>query len=536
MNPRGEGKRKYASLALGSLLSLSLFLNPLFAEEKDVNVRFARKDYNVSFDEQKFLYKIEPDAEYQVKKEVLASAIIDDNVNEIKKKKQVLEDKIDEFLYENPSEMDLFTAYKDIDFKIAHESPFNIDSPILDIVAERKGNELSCDVKLSSYKSVMRWDKRASVIISYPKDTSIIRLPDKVHEIDVNSTDMYGRYKTRDVTFSDEKEVLGFGFELLFETLKQTVKDSYGITALLPFSPVEFEKWLEKNERRRRDKKTKSMVQDRNWRQYQPQGDVQSKFEAGRKFSLQFKGKPERIDFFVNSNLYQNPLNPTKEATTLNNESIMLKVISVFIDEPTEKTTAGQLIKLGWTIDERVEEFIGEYENKKLHNLDEKELFYHKIKLWDAQIYPFVTLLEGVKDRELKGSLDNIPEYNKYIQNVNGIQKAIMPLQSILIKYNEKKSRTNARDTLQFLKEIANAIDCYGTKNGKYPADLEILVVKGYLKELKNDEWGNEIIYNKRTSENKDWAYELRSAGKDGKFGNWAENGDDVALGKGKEP
>lgn len=536
MNPRRKGRRSYATLFLSPLLSLFLSLNPSFAEQKEVNVTFRRQEYNVSFDEQKFLYKTEPDAEYQVKKEILASAIIEDSVNKIKKDGQVLEEKIDEFIYGNPSKMDLFIAYKDVDFKIAHESPFNIDSPILNIIAERKGKELSCEVKLSSYEKVIKWDKRASVIISYPKDTSIIRLPDKAHEINVNSTDTYGRYRTREVPFCDEREVLGIGAELFLATLEQTVLDSYGIKSRLLFSPIKFEEWLEKNERRRRDKKTKSMLRNRNWRQYQPQGDVQSRFESGRTFSLKFEGKPDRIDFFVNSSLCQNPLNPTKEATTLNNESIMLKVIQVFIDEPTEKTTAGQLVKLGRTIENNIEEFIAEYENKKLRNLKEKDIFYNKIKLWDAQTNAFVTLLEGVKDRELKGGLDNIPEYKKYVQNVNGIQNAIMPLNSLLIRYNEKKSRTNARDTLQFLHEIASAIDSYGDKNGKYPEDLGILVVKGHLHELKNDEWGNEIIYSKRTSGNKDWAYELRSAGKDRKFGDLAENGDDVAFAKAKEP
>lgn len=531
------GRKRFASLVAGSFLFLSAFLHPCAAEEKTFDVKFKRQTYNVRLDESKQAYYVFPDADYATRREVLASAIIESLVQQIENRKNTLEEKLEEFLYSNPSHMHLKTYYKDVDFKIAHESPFNIDSPILDIVAERKGKELSCEIKLSSYESVMLWDKRASVVISYPEDTSIIRRPDKAHEIYVDSKDIYGRYRTREVPFCDEREVIGIGIELLEERLKQTLEEGYGIKGRLFFSPIEGEEWLEKNERTRREKKTKSMVRDRNWRQYQPRGEMQSPFEVGRTFSLKFEGKPERIDFFINSSLYQNPLNPSKKATTLNNESIMLKLISVFIDEPTDKTTAGRLVKLGRTIEEESEELIDEYKKKRLQNIKEKEGFYHRLKFRGSEVFPFITLLEAVKDKELVGNLDNIYDYERFRQNVSGIRKSVIPLKKLLIKYEEKRE-SNAKDTLSYFRILSEAIDRYRCRNKKYPETLEALARENYIPELKNDEWGNKILYKKRTSKDGDWAYELWSPGKDGKFSDNInyKTEDDIYLGKVSTP
>lgn len=529
----GRRGKTYAGIVAGSLFLLSAFSSPCIAEEKKIEVNLKRRNYIVKFDDEKFIYSINPNENKEKRREVLASAIIEDIVQRAKKKNSLLEKKIDEFLYENPSRMELYASEKDIDFGISHESPLYIEQPKLILKSFREGKKLHLEFKLDSQNYVIRWFRDSGIIMSWPKDTHLIRKVDRVYEFDFSSRDSLGRFNLKEISFPEEKEVGGMFIDSIEQRLKDLAKEKYGIAPEAFLLPVEFEEWLEGKEKSRRESKIKSKIAGRNYAEYQPAASIsqffQSPFEAGRIFTIEFEGKPDRIDFFVNTNLYPSPLNQEKEATSTKNNSILLKAISAYIGEPTEKTTAGALIKLGRTIEERIDEFSGEHENRKLNSFEEKELFYEKLKSWDSQIYPFITMLEELKGRKLEGNPDDIREYRRFKQNVYGIQKAIMPLESVLIKYEENDG-LNASRTEDLLKIIAGAVKKYASENRRYPESLETLEKEGYVKELKNDEWGNKLFYRAVKFNDGETGYDIRSAGRDGKFEKLPFNGDDICT------
>ncbi len=538
MNFRKKGAN-YAGIFASSLFLLSAFSSPCIAEEKQFEVSFKRKGYNVKFDDEKFTYSINPNENKEKRREVLASAIIEDIVQGAKKKNALLEEKIEGFLYKNPSRMELHTSDKDIDFGISHESPLYIEQPKLILKSFKEGKKLQLEFQLDSQDYVIRWFRNSGIIMSWPKDTQIIRRVDRVYEFDLNSKDSLGRFNLKEISFPEEKEVAGMIIDSLEERLRDFAKEKYGIVAEAFLSPIEFEEWLEGKEKSRRENKIKSKLAGRNYAKYQPAASIsqtfQSPFEAGRIFTIEFEGKPNRIDFFVNTNLYPNPLNQEKEATSTKSNSILLKAISAYLDEPTEKTTAGAIIKLGRTIEERIDEFSEEHENRKLNSFEEKEIFYEKLKSWDSQIYPFITMLEELKERKLTGNLDGIREYKKFKQNVYGIQKAIMPLKSLLIKYEENDG-LNVSRAEDLLKVIVGAVRHYASENGRYPESLETLKREGYIKELKNDEWGNKLFYRVVKFNDGETGYDIRSAGRDGEFEELPFNGDDICTASTEPP
>lgn len=535
---KGRNSSRYARIIGGALFFLSAFSHNSFADEKQFDVRYKRQDYKIVLDEDKFNYRINPEVEnYETSKEVLASAVVENLVQETRKRKEVLEEKIEDFIYENPSTMDLQYSCKDVDFKIANETQFPTNPPKLDIIATKEGNKLELKFSLDSQDYVMMWGKDCSIIIGYPKDTRITRRVDKPYEIDFNSKNKFERNKTKEVSLYEEREVGGMLVESIQKRITDIVKQKYGLPAQALLLPKELEEWLGEKEKDRREEKIKGRVQEKNWREYQPTSAIpdglQSRYETARKFSVDFFGKPERIDFFVNSYLRLNEIDSSKEITSLKENRILLKAISAYLNEPTEKTTVGKIVKRGRTIDKTVKDILGEYDNHKLKNLDEKEEFYYKLKLWNSQIYPFVTLMEELKEKQLKGGLDNVPEYRKFEHNVKCIQEKILPLESILIIYNEEKKPftskpiekeksmpfkaygglINASDTNQLFNFLTVALECYKTSEGSYPEDLQVLVTEKYISELESDRLGNKILYRKNRG-----GYVLKSAGRDLQF------------------
>jgi|GEM_PF-4422167 predicted transcriptional regulator len=525
--------KAYAGIVAGSLFLLSSFSNISIAEEKKVEITFNRKSYRVGFDDEKFIYRINPNENKEMRREVLASAIIEDLAQGARKKNSLLEEKIDEFLYDNPSRMELYAIDKDIDFGISHETPLYIEPPKLILKSFKEGKKLQLEFKLDSQDYVIRWFRDSGIIMSWPKDTHIIRRVDGVYELDFDSKDSLGRFNLKEILFPEEKEVAGMFIDSIEQRLKDLAKAKYGIAAETFLLSIKFEEWLEGKEKSRRESKIKSKIAGRNYAEYLPASSTsqtfQSPFEVGRIFNIEFEGKPDRIDFLVNTNLYPSPLNPQKEATSTESNLILLKVISAYIDEPTDKSTAGAIIKLGRTIEERIDEFLEEHENKRLNSFEEKEIFYKKLKSWDSQIYPFITMLEELKERKLTGNPDDIREYKRFKQNVYGIQKAIMPLKSLLIKY-EEDDELNVDRTMDLLKIIEGAVKKYASENRRYPESLEILEKEGYIKKLKNDEWGNKLSYRVLRFSDGGTGYEIMSAGRDGTFEKLPCNGDDLGV------
>jgi len=69
---------------------------------------------------------------------------------------------------------------------------------------------------------------------------------------------------------------------------------------------------------------------------------------------------------------------------------------------------------------------------------------------------------------------------------------------------------------------IATALDMYELDNGEYPATLDELMDKKYLKKIPKDPWGRAYFY-KPAPDKKD--YDLMTYGKDGVAG----GGDDIS-------
>jgi hypothetical protein len=311
--------------------------------------------------------------------------------------------------------------------------------------------------------------------------------------------------------------------------------------------PIRFEEWLEKKEKSRREAKIRPKLRNREWYRYQPTETFQSPLEVGRTFWLEFQGKPDRIDFFVNTNVSPSPLNNYREGTSLKKDAVLLKVISSYLSEPTDKTTTGKLIRLGNTIDGNISEFINDYRKRRLKNFEEKEEFYYKMRLWNAQIMPFVTMIQSLKNENLNGKLDDVKEYQQFKQEVRSKQNAIMPLENLLIAYNERTKpfapepiqarvardgdfkayggKKDAYDTECFMKAVGIALEAYKDSEGKgeYPDDLNLIVKEGFIEEMRNDYWGVRFRYRKTQN-----GYELLSFGIDCKKG----TEDDIVIKK----
>ena len=262
--------KAYAGIVAGSLFLLSSFSNISIAEEKKVEITFNRKSYRVGFDDEKFIYRINPNENKEMRREVLASAIIEDLAQGARKKNSLLEEKIDEFLYDNPSRMELYAIDKDIDFGISHETPLYIEPPKLILKSFKEGKKLQLEFKLDSQDYVIRWFRDSGIIMSWPKDTQIIRKIDRVYELDFNSKNSLGRFNLKEIAFPELKEVIVMLQDAAEQKLIDAAREKYGIATEAFLFHKEIEKWFEGNERERRERKIKSRVADRNYAKYQP--------------------------------------------------------------------------------------------------------------------------------------------------------------------------------------------------------------------------------------------------------------------------
>jgi hypothetical protein len=412
------------------LLASAIFLLPFVfplkasAEILERKVISSGKEYSMTIDTERQEYSLQPDVGEAEARNALASYILDDFADNIKEKRDKLNDKTAQFLWENPSEMQLEFSESDLTLpqNILAFQPYDI--PKLDIDAWKKADEISFKFNLESQNYSFDWYKYNSIIAFYPKDRKIIGRGDEAYVLG-QEEDEFGMRNIEEDNSIYNREVGGLLLDAIIKRLIQEGKKNPAAT--IPFLGAELAMKLEdklaEDVKVRREKIVEHLKGRYKYRYYSP-FYLNAIHEQGRQVSLKFDKNPNKIYFFVNADVF---LRKPEAGTQSRKEGNLLKLIEVNTNEVTGDTTAGKIINHGKLIGKTLDDFLSEYENKKQlknFNFREKARLYENLSNWNAQIQPFLNMLSSLKDTEIKGNLTELPEHQKFRHEADSTIKA----------------------------------------------------------------------------------------------------------------
>ncbi len=415
--------KKAKNLVLASALSFSL-LFPQLARAEIRDIKHNGYDYRLDINREREEYTISPDVEEQDAQEILASVFLEGIVANAQTKNKRLRQGLEDFVWQNPSEMNLLSASQPAAFKqnIASFSPHEI--PKLDVHPFKRGNELYVKFMLSSQNYVMDWYKDCSIIFLYPKDNRLKWLKmDRIYEL-APEQDNLGRFKVREASFPDEREVYGYGVMLTLSKLMRIARENLG-KELPPLEildmAMKIEDQLARESKREREKPIRGL-RDEDYRAFEwtPAPLYQPKYEVGRMSCMYFEGKPESIYLFLNMNILQNPLMPQR-GTAARGEGPLLELLLIKPSQVMNTNPAGRVVHLGRNISDNIDSFIREYGQKKGNeefSLKEKSFLYDKIKAWDAQIIPYTELIDKIISKKIERNSDVEQEINQFEREI----------------------------------------------------------------------------------------------------------------------
>lgn len=448
--------------ALASAISVfTLFPLNASAEVLESKIMNSGKEYSMTIDSEKKEYIINPDAEEAIAREMLASCMLDKLATNTNEESKSLDKKTEQFLLENPSEMQL--GFSEFSFSNPHLAvlgknvlefnPYNI--PEMDFNIWKKGNEISLKFNLPSQDFALDWYKNCGITALYSKDAKIIgRGPDKVYVVGQEE----GRLGMRNIekdNFSGEREAYGMLADAILEKgMQQGEKNPLGVVFS---SLMKIEDMLAEDEKTKRERVVEYLKSKYKCLPYSP-AYFYATPEQGRSVPVKFDKNPEELYFFINSNIV---LTKEEQGSQSKEEGALLKLLKVDTGKVTDETPAGKIIKHSRLLSNRIDDFLKEYEHKKQGlDFEGKTGIYENLSVWDAQIEPFINMLSKLQDKEIRGNIENLPEFQEFKRDAQKKTEQIIPLRHIVNEYRfiSRYSKNDGDKILELIKREERAL------------------------------------------------------------------------------
>ncbi len=483
------GRNSIKDFVLASALSFSL-LFPSIAKAEIRDIKYKGHDYLMDINRERKEYSIAPDMGEPIAKEMFASVWLDNIAENARTKNNALKSKLEDFIWTNPSEMQINSASQSLVVKQNIEYFFPYEIPKLNISAFKKGNEIYVKFGLASQNYLMQWYKDCSIIFFYPKDTKVKRLKfDRIYELSDEKDDV-GRFKVKESSFPDEREVYGMGTELMLSKIinlaKEELAEELPEAQLLSIA-MKLEDQLAKYSKREREKSLSNLKRDYDSFGWSPSPEYQPQYQTGRMACLGFDGRPESIYFFINVNITQNPLNQER-GTATRKEGPLLELLLIKPSQVISGTPAGRIVNHGRHINGKIDGFLAEYESKRGNNLsfDNKSLAYERFRLWESQINPFINVLDAFIEKKIERDSDISAALEEF--KIKAKQQQGMSLEQIISEYRivRRKLTADEMEITELIKKLYLAYrnkdekgykDCFGKK---YQGDASVNKTTGF--------------------------------------------------------
>jgi hypothetical protein len=456
------GKRILKSFLIPALgVSIPLIFSPIKsnAEVLERKVKHADRVYSVKIDKNRKEYSIEPFSESkETRKEILASALLENLAESLESKSKDLEKEIKDFIWDNPSR--IYFKFSDRIIALKENLEIYKHFPQPEIRVEnvwRKGNKLNLEFKLESQEYILDWYKNSSIVLLHERDVRLSRAVfDRIIALTPNKPTGFGNFKEHELKQSEEIEVTGMLNEAAVEKVISLIPKAKGMHNIMQIC-YQIENWLAKQERRNREKVIKNLKHNfrliRYAQKYWASPRTKAVYEIGRNILLQFEGKPKTIYIFINVNTKLNPLKEgqrLREATQTKLQEIydapLLKLLLLKPEQVENRGSAGFIITSSQDMVKHIKSILKEYEYKKQlkkFSFEEKALEYQKLKNFDSQLWCYITFLNRIKNKELKDRIEDLPEYKKFKKEATTIRNAIPSLEEVINNlYHVKKIKS----------------------------------------------------------------------------------------------
>ncbi len=472
------GKTKIKEILLASMLSFSLLFQSIArAEVRDI--RYKRHDYRININKERREYSVSPDVEEPIARDMIASVWLDNIAENTCTKNKNLKNKLEDFIWDNQSEMQINTASQNLVVnntasqnlvvKQNIEYFFPYETPKLDISAFKRGKEMYVKFMLASQNYLMEWYKDCSLVLFYPKDAKINRLKfDRIYEFS-DEKDNFGGFKIKESSFPDEREVYGMGTELMLSRIIDMAREKLVgelPAAQLLYVAMKLEDRLARYSKREREKPIINLKRDYDSFGWSPSPLYQPKYQVGRMACLSFDGRPESVYFFINLNIIQNPVNQER-GTATRRDGPLLNLLLVKPSQIRNTTPAGKIVNHGKNLTERIDGLLEEYESMKGDSrlsFDDESLAYERFRLWESQINPFIDLLDNLIDKRIERDSDILADLEEF--KTKAKQQQGMGLEQVLSEYRLVR-RKLTRDEMEITELIKKLYFAYRNKDEK---------------------------------------------------------------------
>jgi hypothetical protein len=367
-----------------------------------------RPRISIDVNEQRREFNTIPKVNDEEAKELLEVYFFEKEEESLKKKIGELENKVNEFFWKNPTRFPL-TVKENVSSQSFGVGEFaGYENPAMNVTAVKVGDCIEVKYNLEGQNYFFQWDKSSSVLFISPKDSKLYRKYfDIVYTLDLSQKNSFGKFnETTDKNVS-LREVADFGVDIIYKKHK---KDLLSIPEIAP--AVVFYEISQKIEEMERTKMEDiAGISNGNIKvfRYSPAVYFPTENEIGRKLFIGIRGKPKRIEIFINSSLKENPLTKQYSGTDMRKDyPKFLKHYSILPFEPWR----GSIIGLFIETKEETKEILKEFYGKSLKDSEDLLMAYNRV-------YGNSHTLNGILNFLNANMTSNVSNFQSCIDEIN---------------------------------------------------------------------------------------------------------------------